>query len=87
MAGEFETDTTVRAIERGARLSGNGNPWFTIATDAGTFRTQTDAAIGYSMENYANRRLPECILDRQVTLQRTRRGRVYGIKMDGKIPH
>ncbi|HEX5522803.1 MAG TPA: hypothetical protein VFX53_05115 [Pedococcus sp.] len=87
MAGkEYEIDdVTVTAIQRSERLSTDGNPSFIITTDKGTFRTQTDAAIGYAMGNYANRNLPDCILDQTVTLQCTGTGRVYGIKKDGKI--
>lgn len=87
MERNYEITVTVRAIQRAERLSVNGNPRFSITTDQGVFGTQTDAAINYSMENFANRRLSECILDREVTLQCTRAKLVYGIKMDGKILH
>jgi hypothetical protein len=53
-----------------------GNPYFTLHTEDGDFRTQIDASISYSIGNYM-------LSVRQgadrVRLSLTRAGRVYGI--------
>ncbi len=55
-------------------VSAYGNPTWTLDTEAGTFKTQADAACGYDVDNYA-RKAPI-----MVTLTMTASDRVYGIK-------
>ena len=78
----------IRSIKR-RRSSGNGNPAFTIHTSEGDYLTQSDAALGYSLENYTNSRFPDThvIGDNvpAVTLLATPTGKVWGIEKDGEI--
>jgi len=49
----------IRSIERrNSSASANGNPAFTLHTDEGNYQTQTDAALGYGIENLTNSRFP-----------------------------
>ena len=78
----------IRSIER-RNSSANGNPAFTLHTDEGNYQTQTDAALGYGIENLTNSRFPDTYVIGDdvpaVTLLATPTGRVWGIERDGKI--
>lgn len=71
---------TVRTVFRGALRRGNsaaGNPGWTIVTDSGHWRTETDAAINGRIDNITGEG-PESFAGLQVDLE-LRRGRVIGI--------
>jgi len=76
MARKITTTVTGRVLDvEHAGTSVNGNPSYYITIDgpdAGTYRTSSDAACGYSATNYA----PRWDKYRTVTLQLTRAGRV-----------
>lgn len=81
----------IRAAER-TRNSANGNPGWKLYTSEGTFLTESDAALGYGIENYTNSRHPDThvIGDNvpAVTLIVTERAaRVCYIEKDGKVLH
>lgn len=68
---------TVSTVFRGATRKGsstNGNPTWILHTDAGDYRTQTDASIGYSVSNYTGG--PGSMIGKAVDLTLTRAGRV-----------
>jgi len=69
--------STITTIFRGAeyvRTSRNGNPTFRVVTDDGTYLTETDGSIGYSIGNYTNSRIG--LIGKPVVLTLTRNGRV-----------
>lgn len=78
----------IRAIER-RNSSTNGNPAFVLHTSEGNYQTQTDAALGYGIENLTNSRFPDTYVIGDdvpaVTLLATPTGRVWGIERDGNI--
>lgn len=80
----------IRSISR-AKNSANGNPTFVLHTSEGDYRTQSDAALGYSLTNYTNTRFPDTYVIGDgvpaVMLVATRAGRVWGIEKDGKLMH
>lgn len=99
MKGSLEGMTTkarrigplyIRAITR-RTLSTNGNPRFILHTSEGDWQTQTDAALGYSLENYTNSRFPDTYVIGDnvpaVTLLATPAGKVWGIELNGKVMH
>jgi len=80
-------------IFRAERLGNtvNGNPRYRFHTDHGTFLMQSDAALGYAVENYTNTRFPDTYAIGSdapaVTLVTSAAGRVFGIEKDGKVLH
>jgi len=80
----------IRAITRG-RNSHYGNPSYTLHTSEGDYRMQTNAALGYAIENYTNSRYPETFVIGDnvpaVTLIATPSGRVWSIEKDGEALH
>lgn len=80
----------IRAITR-KNNSVNGNPTYVLHTSEGDYRTQSDAALGYGIENYTNSRFPDTHVIGDdvpaVTLVATPTGRVWGIEKDGKLMH
>ena len=55
----------------------NGNPAFVLHTSEGDFRTQTDSAIAYEVQNHTGG--PGSWIDKRVTLTVTERARrVWG---------
>lgn len=80
-----------RAAER-TKNSRNGNPGWKLHTSEGTFLLQTDASLGYAIENYTNSRFPDTYVIGDnvpaVTLVVTQRAaRVCYIEKDGKVLH
>lgn len=77
----------IRSITR-KNNSSNGNPSYVLHTSEGDYRTQVDASLGYSIENYTNSRFPDThvIGDNvpAVVLLATQTGRVWGIEKDGE---
>lgn len=72
--------STVRTTFRGATRRVNsqaGNPAWTIVTDAGHYRTETDADVGQRIANITGEG-PESFVDLQVDVTLLR-GRVIGI--------
>jgi hypothetical protein len=63
---------TILAVKR-ERSSVNGNPAWTLHTDRGFFRTQSDASCGYVIS--------DGMRDREAILDLTPAGRVYGIDL------
>lgn len=78
----------IHSVER-RNSSANGNPTFVLHTSEGDYRTQTDATLGYGIENLTNSRFPATYVIGDdvpaVTLLSTPTGRVWGIELDGKI--
>ena len=74
-----ETTITVD-LYGAARLnnSRNGNPRFTLRTSDGPIATQTDAAIGYEVENFTRGIDPD--RPPRVVLSLTRSGHVWNIE-------
>lgn len=82
-------DVVIYSIER-TQNSHYGNPGYKLHTSQGTFSMQTDAALGYSIDNYTNSRFPETYVignpdNPTVTLLVTASRKVYGIEYNGKI--
>lgn len=79
MSNETQSVKTIASLER-LKLSTNGNPRFRVTFTDGTIaQTQTDAAVGYSIENSEYRDVP-------VLVSFTRAGCIYGVdvaKADG----
>lgn len=71
---------TFNGAVRCKQLSVNGNPSYDVITSAGTFRTETDGSIGYSLPNYTNTRLPDCLIGKEVKLTLTKHERVTNIE-------
>lgn len=61
--------------------SRNGNPRFALLTDSGTFKTATDSAISYEVENLdrARGRAEACGRMFPIRMALTRNGRVFDI--------
>ncbi len=55
--------------------STNGNPTWMLHTDAGDYRTQTDAGLGYAVSNHTGGR--ESWIGKRVTFTATPAGRVW----------
>jgi hypothetical protein len=91
MKSTNRVETVITGIRRG-KNSAYGNPGWIIDTEAGEFRMQTNAALGYSLENYSNARFTESYVVGNparplVTLLATPAGRVWGIEYRGEILH
>lgn len=73
MSDHIEIIKTIAKLER-LKLSRNGNPRFLVTfTDGTTAQTQTDASIGYSIENSEFRDVP-------VRVSYTRAGRIFDVE-------
>jgi hypothetical protein len=73
MANETSRVLTIASLER-LKLSTNGNPRFRVTfTDGTVAQTQTDASIGYSIENSEFRDVP-------VRVSFTRAGRIFDVE-------
>jgi hypothetical protein len=73
MANETTAVKTIASLER-LKLSTNGNPRFRVTfTDGSVAQTQTDASIGYSLENSEFRDVP-------VRVSYTRAGRIFNVE-------
>lgn len=70
---------TFLGANRCKRLSTNGNPSFDVITSEGTFRTETNGSIGYSISNYTNTRLDTSLIGKTVKLS-LRRNRITNIE-------
>lgn len=94
MADQRIEDVVIHSAER-TRNSTYGNPGFRFHTSEGTFPMQTDASLGYSVENYSNssrtaddERSPWVIgnpAEPKVTLLATGSRKVYGIEYRGQV--
>lgn len=73
MSNETTAVKTIASLER-LKLSTNGNPRFRVTfTDGSVAQTQTDASIGYSLENPEFRDVP-------VRVSYTRAGRIFNVE-------
>lgn len=74
MANETSRVLTIASLER-LKLSANGNPRFRVTfTNGEVAQTQTDASIGYSIENSEFRDVP-------VRVSFTRAGRIFDLRV------
>jgi hypothetical protein len=74
MANETSRVLTIASLER-LKLSTNGNPRFRVTfTDGTVAQTQTDASIGYSIENSEFRDVP-------VRVSFTAAGRIFDLRV------
>lgn len=84
------SEQVVRTVFRGATRTGtsvNGNPNWKIHTDAGDYRIQSDASVGYSIGNYLNRHIADSLIGVSVRLILNRAGRVSDVTLeDGTYP-
>jgi hypothetical protein len=70
---------TFLGAQRCKRLSRNGNPSYDVITSEGTFRTETDGSIGYSIPNYTNTRLSSSLIGKKAKFH-VRRNRITYIE-------
>lgn len=76
MASGTERVLTIAKLER-LRLSRNGNPRFKVTfTNGESAHTQTDGAVGYSIENPEYRDVP-------VLVKFTAAGRIWDVTTNG----
>lgn len=76
------------------RNSVNGNPGYKLHTSDGVYPMQTDAALGYAIDNYVwsehrATRMDDLVIgnpaEPRVTLLATPAGRVWGIEYNGEV--
>ena len=77
---KYSADVTLLGADR-LTLSINGNPRFVLHTDEGNYRTSSDAAISYDIENHVNSRYDSWV-GKRVTLGLTKAGRVIDWKVE-----
>lgn len=83
-------DAVIYSVRR-APSSRLGNPSFYLTTSAGEYRTGTDSAIGYAIENYTNPRFTDTYVignpNFPVVTLVTARNRVIAIEYNGATLH
>ena len=57
----------------------NGNPTWELVTSQGTYKTQTDASLGYEVSNHTGG--PNSLIGKEVEFTATKAGRVWDMQV------